>query len=316
MDGPYYYGFETQDPLKAEFIHTLESRHEVKRIDYPYQIDPAKRLWISPEGDVFLASKDNPLGDPEKIPVDRARAQHIPSVIWDRAVTKNILLRSPTVQHVFQSHELDWERGYYLNSKLDPSEPYLPMWQVAMRTEVHDELRDIGSDVFGPTRLALRKVGAQEHQYRAIERRIFQQRLALPFEMIFETSERQKTINVVSLGNAMYLSLVYFPGSAVQSALELRADEVYDGHGGDWIDRIEAAEIRVCAPTDQAVDDLLTDAISGQRLSYKLKSEEQGIVKLLRWISDARRDGVVACDVGIAYQLIRGSKDGVLSHAR
>jgi hypothetical protein len=308
-DGPYYYGFETDDPLDATFLQELEARQEVKRIDYPYRIDQSRRLWISPDGDVFLASMDNPLGDPEKIPVDRVRAQHIPSVVWDRAATKNILLQSPTVQQSFQSHKLGWERGYYLNSKRDGSEPYWPSWQVAMRTDIHDHLRAVGSEVFGSMSLDLKKVGAQEHQYRAIERRIFKQRLALPFEMIFETTERQKTINVVSLGNAEYLSLVYFPGSAVQSALELQPDDVYNGYGNDWIDRIEAAEVRVCAPTDQAVDDLLTDAISGQRLTYRLKSEEQGIGKLLAWIADARMKGVIACDVGIAYQLIQAGKD-------
>jgi len=90
----------------------------------------------------------------------------------------------------------------------------------------------------------------------------------------------------------------------IESDLELRSEEVFAGHYRDWFERIEKLAIQVCAPTHTAVDDLLTDAITDRLILRTNKDDENRVSKLVRWISSAGKRGVIACDTGVAFQIL------------
>jgi hypothetical protein len=217
----YFYGFETDQPLAREFVETLQQKQEVYQLDYEYQIYGERRLWLSSEGDVFVASANNPLGDPEKVRVQLAGSLYIPRMTWDLAARENALSRSPTVRTIVSKSQLAYEQGDYLNSRRSPGQSYWPFWQEHIRTGIHEELREFVHSISGsPREINLRVVRPEEHQYRNVSRRIRIQRLPLPFEMIFETPERTSQIRVVPLGNVKFFALVWVPDSTVQSELQ------------------------------------------------------------------------------------------------
>jgi hypothetical protein len=314
-----YFGFETSQPLEPEFIKRLLESDEVRPVDYLYQIDQNQRLWLSPDAEIWLASANDPLGDARKVLVDKLDSRYIPAVVWEQAaktenLAQSLILRNSIDRHMVEAYPGDYLRSReYLDGTYDIKHPesYFPYWQKHLAQRIVADARGV-ADVIHAPRPSLSILPYQEHDYRNVEEAIVSRRVALPCEVIFQTSRRMRSLSILPFGNIQYFALVYLPDSLIESDLELRSEEVFAGRFNDWIDRLIRLEIRVCAPTHTAVDDLLTDAVTERVLPRTLKDDENKVSKLARWIVERDSyNAVIACDTGIAYQLLAlARKDG------
>jgi hypothetical protein len=310
-----YFGFETTQPLAAELIRQLLDAKEIRPIDYLYHISQSQRLWLSPQRELWLASADDPLGDARKILVDKLDSAYIPAITWDRAAKTDDLARSVVLHGAIDKCIIEAYPGDYLNSKqylsgdLDINNPraYYPRWQQHLTQRVVADARAV-ADAMHLRHPSLSVLPYQEHDYRNIEETIVARKVALPYEVIFQTPRRMMSLSILPFGSIEYFALIYAPGSMVESDLELRSEEVFRGRYDEWIERIERLQIRVCAPTHTAVDDLLTDAITERSMTRTRKDDENKISKLVRWISVNSFDAVIACDTGIAFQLLAAAR--------
>jgi len=307
--GPYFLGFETFRPISLEEVKSRQVNDTVKMLEWPHKIEPGQALWLSPAYDVWLASEADPIGDPAKLLLERGNfafptAHDILKIASDR------WLKSHVIKEVFLSQEFKWLLGDYLNSKEAPHTLYHPQWQRRLRVLALERLRELASRLKLDIQIKEHHLQEQEHRYDHIERLIADRNITLPLEVIFETSARQRAVKVVQLANVEHLALLYNVRGTAARQIELRGEELYDG-GGDWLRPIRESDLLVCVPTYQAPDHFITDAIAFDRLRPKQKTQEPTIDRLAAWIVDNQDNGLIVCDMGVAYQIQARLRDKV-----
>jgi len=62
----YYYGFDTKIPLLAEVIEGQVKAFKLVVLNEPVEITLRQKLWLAPDGTIYLASRLNPESDPQK----------------------------------------------------------------------------------------------------------------------------------------------------------------------------------------------------------------------------------------------------------
>ncbi|MFH1473243.1 MAG: hypothetical protein ABIF06_02445 [bacterium] len=63
----YFFGFDFHQPLPAEEIAESERKGFLCALDQAHRIRGDQGLWMSPNGDVWLARDNDPEGDPMRL---------------------------------------------------------------------------------------------------------------------------------------------------------------------------------------------------------------------------------------------------------
>ena len=153
-----------------------------------------------------------------------------------------------------------------------------------------------------------------EHRYLYLAERIdyaandFANRITQPLELMFKKGPREDKIGIVPLARAVDFAVVFIEGSPAAEALLLkhgaRPYETYD----KWLECLTTAtglggrEILVCTPSDTSVEYMMNDSILQSKGGlFGRKASIPSISSLGDWLF--KFQGIIACDVGIAYQV-------------
>lgn len=152
------------------------------------------------------------------------------------------------------------------------------------------------------------------HDYTWLSQRVrykkenFKNRVTQPLEIIFEHEERKDKIAVIPDGAVSYFAVLYWKGQGPAERLSLKPHEPAASSFEQWISQIAATasdprRIIVLTPSYQMVDYALQDAIAQRKLSeWQRTSAPAHLLAEYLWVSPS--NSIIACDVGVAYQLI------------
>lgn len=70
LEGPFYFGFELTRPVTGAKLQDLVVSGELVTLQFPCDINQDQQVWLSPAGDVWLASATSPAVDPYRILLD------------------------------------------------------------------------------------------------------------------------------------------------------------------------------------------------------------------------------------------------------
>lgn len=312
----YLFGFDILRPYSKKQIAGRVSAGRLipLRVDVPVEL--GQSLWITPQGDIYRASSRDPIGDSEKWLVGRNDTITFPD---SNNFNGRVRLLSELTQKdtqilswVLETRKVSLARGQYLNSKEGPGKLYYPRWQQEVTNQVLIDLQSYDAAIpkngLINSPITAEHLPTMEHRYLRYELRL--STTPLPWEWIFLTKERRKQINIIQMGNVDCLCLVYVHGESVGTLLGFEdadgrtKEGRYCSNYREWIQKLNDAETLICAPTDQAPDHLLLDAIQSRLLPPTRLEEAATISNLLFWLRKNRNNGVVACDLGIASQMI------------
>jgi hypothetical protein len=147
---------------------------------------------------------------------------------------------------------------------------------------------------------------ADKVKYPSVESSV---RVTQPLELIFDRKFRHDKIGVIPFGQVEHFAVVFFKGQAVQQALRLKAEEQVAPTFEDWLQavsetRVRQEKIRICAPQEQSVQYSLKDAVFQNRLEDEQIEPLGRIIEQARWLEEHHRLGLIACDIGVALQII------------
>jgi hypothetical protein len=188
----------------------------------------------------------------------------------------------------------------------------LPVWQEHYVRYCMDQVVE-RSGCKGPYRITIGNAPA--HEYPWIGDRVkypskeFKARITQPLELMFDRTQRHDKIGVNSFAVVRNFAVMYVRKQPTQAALELRSQEPAASTFGKWVSRFSKVTVRgekldVCTPLDQSVHYSFKDAVFDGRIELGQHHSAGSLDELKRWIAEHRSRGVVACDIGVAYQII------------
>lgn len=204
-------------------------------------------------------------------------------------------------------------RGDYPNSRMGYPVPiYKPHWQdyYVERSLLHlrEETLFIGE-------IKTSWPNPPDHRYPHLADRVryrpdeYSRRITQPLELIFDRGPRHDKIAVIPLAKATYFALVYVPGNAPESHCALKSEEFAGRRLEDFLANMSqplssGRRVVICTHSDTSVDYLLEDLEIAGRVEKGQKAAMPTIESLAFWMWKFYQDGIIACDVGIAYQLL------------
>jgi hypothetical protein len=130
-----------------------------------------------------------------------------------------------------------------------------------------------------------------------------------PLELIFDRESRHEKIGVVPHSEVDFFAVVFLKGQDVQKALSLKSEESVTSTFKAWLRAVSEKRIRkdkvlICTPQEQSVQYSLKDAVFENRLDDEQIQSRGTIVEQARWLEEHHRVGLIACDIGVALQII------------
>ncbi len=207
---------------------------------------------------------------------------------------------------------------YLLSIEGYPAPVFKPRWQeyYVERTIFHlCQIPEIGispEDISGVR--SNEWLTPMEHRYPYLSERInytandFANRVTQPLELMFKRGPREGKIGIVPLAKAVDFAVVFIEGSPAAKALSLsngaKPYNTYD----NWLECLRTAkglggrEILICTFSDTSVDYVINDSILQSKNDLVgRKTTTSSTSSLGDWL--LKFQGIIACDVGIAYQI-------------
>jgi hypothetical protein len=306
LKGPFYFGFDDSDPVSHQEIELLEQNEEFTRVRPAYPINKDERLWLTPNEEVWLASKEDPRGDQRKTLLESRRINFISDdqpdewaeILEEDSEGSEAVDKSPIISKIIEIGSFRAHYGNYLNSKKYPSKIYKPRWQEELVAKIIGELHEYsGKPIEAEDKFI------DTHRYEMIDRLIdsTEPKPTICLEALFLTRERNR-IEVVQLGNATHLTLVYTTGGLTQRRLLLEPFVDFPGVFNKWTEALKNADISVCSHANTSADSLMyfarLDNLIGPRIIAQTSVDD-----LISFI-EREPEGVVVCDVGVAYEIL------------
>jgi hypothetical protein len=138
----------------------------------------------------------------------------------------------------------------------------------------------------------------------------FNHRITQPLELIFDRRPRNESVGVIPIGRVNTFALVYVKGRLAESALSLRPQELVSRTFVEWLcavkdtGSIRNGSIAVCTPTSQSVYYSVKNAVAQCLLPSNQTDDRPTTGSLAEWLTKHYDSGVIACDIGVAYQII------------
>jgi hypothetical protein len=296
----FFFGFDTSRDLTVEDIASRVQSGLLCQVTRSRAIAENERLWLSPEGDIWLSNHIDPYRYKSKRLLDagslrREREQRQISAVEQSAVMSSIVAKK-TLEYLW---------GDYLNSQTAPFQSYCPEWQ---RQFIHNVL--VTTVGLLPDSIALKEAGRQEHRYGHVAKLIRNHTISLALEFILRDEERASdNIDIIQLGNITHYALVFPRGNHVRALLPGSVE-----HGERWTANdpwhaflVDSPSALVCGHAGTAADHALEDLISAKLMNDDRKTERERTTELVDWLKHNKKNGVVVCDVGIVSQL--GARD-------
>jgi hypothetical protein len=165
----------------------------------------------------------------------------------------------------------------------------------------------------GPYKISIGN--APPHEYPWISDRVkypskeSKSRITLPLEMMFDRDQRHDMIGVNKFAVVRHFALVYIRHQPVQGALALKSQELVATSFDGWISHfgkttVRREKLKICTPTGQSVHYSLKDAVFQNRIEILQHHTKGSPDELRRWLAEHYRLGIIACDIGVAHQII------------
>ena len=301
--------------MSAQYLSDIESGRRTS-ISASLLTALARALDVDLNYLFFLAGKLSP--DLQEVAIDQQSLQR--AIEGFRAESIRGLIRrvcaersdvpdfsdSPTAFKALLSGCLYVEPGTYLSDITHAVEgsgsvsaPFKPAWQMALLRDIRRDLRLVAAQLRNNATVSIRFLTPQSQDSRRLQGRLNDEHIA-SLEIVFDIPSWRQLIRIDPLGTADWFSLVYFRGQMADKLLNLRGVESKDI---EVLRALEDHRIPVCAPPGQAVDALLESAVFVGRLPSKQSVEDSRISSLIQWLRGTRV-GILACDVGVARQVM------------
>ena len=67
VDGPFFFGLDTLQEFNSQTILDKENTGSLKGLSRPFSLRSDQALWLTPESDIIIASRNDPANDPQKV---------------------------------------------------------------------------------------------------------------------------------------------------------------------------------------------------------------------------------------------------------
>src|SRR5665213_3242845 len=301
-----YFGFEPDRRLTPEEVQGRTTSGLICKLSRPHLIDCHQSLWLCPNGDVVLASSDDPIHDPLALVVDNGAIRRT----REDGASHEINEASPNLRVIGKSGVLWRSRGDYANSRRAPNQTVRTAWI----SRYEDRVAQRASDVVGHL-IRCDETAQQEHDYGNIASLIRMHQVQLCTEFIMKDENRAAAnIEIVNLGQITHYALVCIRNSDSAKRIWAESDDVWDNER-PWWNFVHRKPTIICGHTETAAAnelrrlyskcDLVTDGGRHFRSS---------IADLKAWLESNSADGLVVCDVGVAWQLRAAAPDLDIVH--
>lgn len=220
---------------------------------------------------------------------------------------------NPVIHDILATKEHHVLPGDYLRSKDGfPCPIYKPEWQ---KYYVERSLYHL-QDQTGKSTHDVKQIWMTppEHSYPYLSdiikytERDFADRISQPLEFMFMRGSRSEKIGIIPLAKAEFFASVFLSETPVQKAMNLIDGEQSHKKFGDWLEEFYNASgfggsmFLLSTLKDTAVDYMMNAVIlhGGKKLKGR-KTCNPSISTLAEWLT--KFQGIIACDVGIAYQI-------------
>ncbi len=134
-------------------------------------------------------------------------------------------------------------------------------------------------------------------------------RITQPLELIFDRKSRHDKVGVAPLGKAMHFGLIYLNDQTPQFSLALKAQELAFSSFGQLLSAVSETTLSgkrvvICTPTSHSVYDTVKNAVAKSLIPVEQTDDRMSIGSLAEWLWKHYEVGVIACDIGVAYQII------------
>jgi hypothetical protein len=138
----------------------------------------------------------------------------------------------------------------------------------------------------------------------------FEHRITQPLELIFDRRPRNESVGVIPIGRVERFALLYVKRRTVEAALNLRPQELVSATFAGWLSAIKEtatnrnSAVVVCTPTSQSVYYSVKNAVARCLIPSNQTDDRPTTGSLAEWLIKHYDTGVIACDIGVAYQII------------
>ena len=227
------------------------------------------------------------------------------------SIREGELSYSPVVNDMLTNRQNRLLYGDYLNSMNFPIRTCKAYWLSAFVNKCIQSVEKIG----GPNCKIKRKpLESPEHQFSWIASKIsyppgqIDNKVSQCLEIIFLGGPRVDSIGIFRLASVVELAVVYFRHEKPCQKLGLASSALPYANSAEFFKTVGRVSIgntrvKVCTPFDTMVDYLANDAV-GNAIIKRGQMEQEGSVRnLANWLMENKSIGVIACDVGLAYQV-------------
>ncbi len=134
-------------------------------------------------------------------------------------------------------------------------------------------------------------------------------RITQPLELIFDREQRHDSIGVIPFGITNYFAMLYIGKQKPAAHFSVHPREPVTDSFGEWIKLLSQAmpggsSILLCTPTNQSVEySIMNMQLQGLIDINQLESQPY-VGNLATWLYSNFNRGIIACDIGVAYQII------------
>lgn len=220
----------------------------------------------------------------------------------------------PAVYDILKWREDIYSPGDYLFSAEENPVPHeLPRWQSFYMQRSIARLKEFArfnEDI----RIVPREVVPHDYSwlsnYVRYTKHFIDDRITQPLELIFDRERRHRDVGIIRLdAHVTNFALVYFKQRFAAEALKLKPQESVAPTFFAWLEAVRAGSsagkrIVVCTPTNQSVYYSVMAAAAKGLIPARQYDDRQTIGSLAEWLDKYDDAGVIACDIGVAWQII------------
>lgn len=202
---------------------------------------------------------------------------------------------------------------YSYSAESQPVDPYhIEHYQEYLLQRQIDLLRqDTGFE--GPIARRMRPRIPHNYIYLATSIRYggknFGARVTQPLELIFDRAQRRDDLGVVPAGHVNHFALVYACGREAEGRLQLRPGEPAAESFRAWTEMVRSTatnsdRLVICTPSNHSVDYSIYEAMLRGEIDPSQRASAAEPWNLAKWLFRWMFQGLVACDIGVAYQVM------------
>ncbi|MBX3734092.1 MAG: hypothetical protein KF791_16065 [Verrucomicrobiae bacterium] len=296
-DGPFFYGFESSRPYSREHIAGLVAAGKLKELPRPFPLPDEQDLWMTPDGDVYIASAKDPIGDSQRFLV-----QDGPKRIYEGPETKRHELSMP-VRRAILERDTQPELIYSDEEYVGGSES---RYSILTQSIIANLCRSLG--VAESSREAKGAITPEN-----LSTYLLENSYDFCCDPYFKTGPRSRHVDIIQFGWVKSIACIansaskayrhdflknpnLTTGERIVNTLDTSGEEILIGTIGETVAALEA---------HRAVLQAKRRSYGGKRILTRFKSA----LELRGWLEVDPLRRIVICDHCVKNQMWRISKD-------